>query len=107
MEDRNMSKQESIEMFKMTSFDQVQQIAGFTYISESNQVKTIAVSHMIFKELMSDKPWDQKKFGQILAPQFDLRTCLRSHGKDIQDWDQWFEEKSKNLIKENAAIRAR
>jgi len=101
------AKQDTIEMFKMTSFDPVQQIAGFTYISESNQVKTIAVSQMIFRALMSDQPWDQKKFGQILAPQFDLRSCLRNYGKDITNWDKWFEDRSNHLIKEATSIRVR
>jgi len=100
-------KQDTIEMFKMTSYDSVQQLAGFTYISESNQVKTIVISKMVFAALMSDQPWDQKKFGQILAPQFELRSCLRNNGKDISNWGQWFENKSNELIKESTSIRVR
>jgi len=95
----------SIDMFKMTSYDQVLQLAGFTYISEANQVKTISVSRMIFKELMTDKPWDQKKFGQIPPQQFELRTCLRNNGKSIPNWMAWFEDHSNALIKETATSR--
>lgn len=100
-------KQDTIDMFKMTSYDSVQQMAGFTYISETNQVKTISISKMVFKALMSEESWDQKKFGQILAPQFELRSCLRNYGKDIINWNSWFEDKSNNLIRESTSTRIR
>ena len=96
-------QRDTIAMFKMTSYDSVTEVAGFTYIDDSNNVKSILLSKMIFRELMGDKQWNQKRFGQVSPQQFSFKSCLRTYGKDITNWNVWFDDKSNEIARESAS----
>ena len=92
-------KSQGIERFKMTSYDHVNEMAGITFINSDNITKTIQISKMMFREIMADKPWNQKRFGQMPAIQFELRSCLNTYAKGTNDWAIWFDMESNDIIK--------
>lgn len=93
-------KSQPIERFKMTSYDHVSEMAGFTFINHENKTRTIQISRMMFKHVMSDEQWNQKRFGQMPAVQFEMKACMKTYGKGIVSWSDWFDQEANSITRE-------
>ena len=57
-----MSKN-SIEMFKMVFYDQIGEMAHFTFFDDTNNIRNIIISKMVFTSMMTNK-WNEQRFGR-------------------------------------------
>lgn len=90
-----------IDLFKMTAFDQINEIATFAYVSDSNAIKHISVAKPIFRAIMNEQ-WDNAKFGQMTTQQYEFKVCLKTHGTSIKSWNEWFDSTANSIIRSSA-----
>jgi hypothetical protein len=95
-----MSKN-SIEMFKMVFYDQIGEMAHFTFFDDTNNIRNIIISKMIFTSMMTNK-WNEQRFGPLNSIQLAFKSCLRKHGQNVSNWAEWFETEANRLIELDA-----